>query len=136
MIDLATDGEDERARGAVGMKLIDKLLPTKTSPLLQINQGMSIVSHLGIPTETQKPIELPPSSKVSTPATRVIDAAALEIPQKARYLASRNTTPTRLREPLPSSVDTKPDDSVPVSPNAEPPKEGKLSGHDKGNWPW
>ena len=138
MIELATNEKyDERARGSVGMKLIDKLLPPKSSPLIQVNQQTQVNSHLGVPIlETQKPIAgLEEPQKELIPSGRLIDVASLDRPSKPSYLPLKKgaTIPTRLREPLPSSTDTTPDDSVVVTTVAErePPQDPKPKSH-----PW
>jgi hypothetical protein len=123
MLNLAIEGQDERARGSVGMKLIDKLLPPKTGPLVSINNRpvVNFNSHLNLPTDVQEPTgqHVPPRQ---LSAARTIEASSLSVPRKSSYLrVSKNSVPKSGPEPLSSSDDTAPDDRVTVAPEPDSP---------------
>jgi hypothetical protein len=46
---LANKAEDERARYSAASKIVDLLLPRQQAPLVQINMGENLKSHLNLP---------------------------------------------------------------------------------------
>jgi hypothetical protein len=125
MINLALDqDQDPRARAAVGMKLINKILPDKPSgPLVQINNRneMTLTSHLNLPTSAAQRETLNPGIIPKRLKDQVIeiDAATIQAPKRLSYHPSKETVETMPKqlEPLSSKpFDDKPDGNVSLAP--------------------
>lgn len=123
MIGIALDpNADERARGSIGMKLIDKLIPTKTGPLVEINARPTFISHLNLPTKPVSrdslPEAIPTTSSPREPA-RQIEASRMSTPPKPSYQKVEKPTTASAAELPTFSLDSdKAPDSL-VSVNAE-----------------
>lgn len=114
-------------RGSVGMKLLDKIIPTKSSPLVQIGvdnrRSYSITSHLGIPTEATSAREiaaearkaLPTPQEEPKPSRPKIDAAVLTDRTYPKHRAAPSITPPGSSPPIltPDAIDTEPFERAP-----------------------
>ena len=128
MVALALSAEDERARGMVGMKLLERHQPAQRGPLVAISQDnrqVTVTSHLGLPSDPVfrnqlGPAEETPGAALSESSTRVIDASSMV----ARPLPRYRPAPPHMAPPASGSqprylTKESPDDGNPFeAPNA------------------
>jgi len=93
MVRLALSAEDERARGMVGLKLLERHQPLQRGPLVTVNQDnrqVTVTSHLGLPLDPVYRKELgsaedQPGAALNASSTRVIDASSMVARPLPRY---------------------------------------------------
>jgi hypothetical protein len=129
MLDIALDVQAHPvARANVGMKLLDKIIPTKTGPLVSVTQRNTIVSHLNLPTTsaTKEAIEVQAAGlrMQSYIPTNPVEAAAM-VPKRLPAYKMAGTMPkTAAGVEARSEADSPPA----VSLNADPEPKAQRRG--------